>query len=149
MKKIVFALLALLVINGAAIAGGGLDGFLNNLNIQAKADMNGFSAKLSVQFGVPEVQVRTVIGTVKEPSDAFMCLQLGQWTHQPTEQVVEVYKTNHGKGWGVIAKEMGIKPGSTEFHALKSGNLTFDGQPSNKQGERPGNSKRKGKGHNK
>ena len=27
------------------------------------------------------------------------------------------------KGWGVIAKNLGIKPGSEEFHALKTGRL--------------------------
>lgn len=149
MRKILFALLALLVFSGAAIAGGGLDAFLSNLNIQAKADINGFSAKLSAQFGVPEVQVRTVISTVTEPSDAFMCLQLGQWTNKPTEQVVSVYKANQGKGWGVIAKSMGIKPGSAEFHALKSGDLTFGGQSSNAPSEKTSKSKGKGKGHNK
>ena len=149
MKKIVLALLALFIFNGAAIAGGGLDGFLSNLNIQAHADMNGFSAKLSAQFGVPELQVRAVISRVKEPSDAFMCLQLGQWTQKPAEQVVKVYKANQGKGWGVIAKSIGIKPGSAEFHALKNGELTFSGQPAGEQGERAGKSKGRGKGHNK
>ena len=149
MKKILIALLALFILNGTAIAGGGLDDFLKNLNIQAHADLNGFSAKLSAQFGVPEVQVRTVIGTVKEPSDAFMCLQLGQWTQKPPEQVVKVYKMNRGKGWGAIAKSMGIKPGSDEFHALKNGDLTFGGQPGGEQGERPGKGKGRGKGHNK
>jgi hypothetical protein len=108
--------------------------------------VNGFSAKLSAQFGVPEVQVRTVIGSVKEPADAFMCLQLGQWTQKPPEQVVRVYNSHQGKGWGVIAKSLGIKPGSAEFHALKSGDLTFSGQPVGEQGEGPGKGKGKGKG---
>ena len=31
------------------------------------------------------------------------------------------YKSDKGKGWGVLAKSLGIKPGSQEFHALKSG----------------------------
>jgi hypothetical protein len=149
MKKMIFVLLALIISTGSALAGGGLDGFLNGLNIQARADMNGFSAKLSAQFGIPEVQVRTVISTVREPSDAFMCLQLGQWSHRPAEQVVTVYKANKGKGWGVIAKSMGIKPGSAEFHALKRGDLRFDGQPSGGAGEKPGKGKGRGKGHNK
>jgi len=149
MKRIMLAAVALLLCSGLAIAGGGLDGFLNSLNIQARADMNGFSAGLSAQFGIPEVQVRTVIGSVREPSDAFMCLQLGQWTHQPPEQVVSVYKANQGKGWGVIAKSMGIKPGSAEFHALKRGDLTYTGQPAGRQDEKPGKGKGKGKGHNK
>lgn len=148
MKKIVFAALALFLFSSVAFAGG-LDGFLSNLNIQARADMNGFSAKVSAQFGVPVVQVRAIIDTVKEPADAFMCLQLGQWTQQPTEQVVRVYKANQGKGWGVIAKSMGIKPGSAEFHALKRGDLTFSGQPAGEQGEGPGKGKGRGKGHNK
>lgn len=76
-------------------------------------------------------------------------MHVGQWTQKPTDQVVQVYKANQGKGWGVIAKRMGIKPGSAEFHALKSGELKFGGQPSNGQDERPGKSKGKGKGHNK
>ena len=149
MKKIILAALALFLFSGLAVAGGGLDGFLNSVNIQARADMNGFSARLSTQFGIPEVQVRTVIGTVREPADAFMCLQLGQWTHQPPEQVVRVYKANQGKGWGVIAKSMGIKPGSAEFHALKRGDLTFSGLPAGQQGAGPGKGKGRGKGHNK
>ncbi len=148
MKKIVFVVLTLLIMCGSAIAASSLDVFLNNLNIQARADIIGFSAKLSAQFGVPELQVRTVISTVREPADAFMCLQLGQWTQKPAEQVVRVYKANQGKGWGVIAKRMGIKPGSAEFHALKSGDLTFSGH-SAAQGEGPGKSKGRGKGHNK
>src|SRR5512138_3637801 len=149
MKKIVLAALALFLFTSLAVAGGGLDDFLNSVNIQARADMNGFSARLSAQFGVPEVQVRTVIGTVREPADAFMCLQLGQWTQKPPEQVVRVYKANQGKGWGVIAKSMGIKPGSAEFHALKRGDLTFTGQPSGEPGYGPGKGKGKGRGHNK
>ena len=150
MKRIVLATLALFLFTGLAIAGGGLDSFLNSVNIQAQADLNGFSARLSTQFGVPEVQVRTIIGEVREPADAFMCLQLGQWTHRQPEQVVRVYKANQGKGWGVIAKSMGIKPGSAEFHALKRGDLVFTGQPAGEQGgPGKGKGKGKGKGHNK
>lgn len=97
MKHFILAALALFLIAGTAFAGG-LDDFLRNVNVQARADMGGFSAKLSTQFGVPEVQVRAVIGSVREPADAFMCLQLGQWTHKPPELVVTVYKANQGKG---------------------------------------------------
>ncbi len=150
MKRIILAALALLLISVPAVAGGGLDAFLGDLNVQARADMNGFAVRLSAQFGIPEVQVRTVIKTVAQPADAFMCLQLGQWAQRPPEQVVQVYKANRGKGWGVIAKSLGIKPGSPEFHALKRGDLVFSGQPGG-AGEGPGKGKGKGKGkgHNK
>jgi hypothetical protein len=147
MKRITLAALTLLLCCTPAIAG--LDDFLSNLNIQAKADLNGFSARVSAQFGVPEVQVRTVIGTVKEPADAFMVFQLGQMTRKPPETVEKVYQAQRGKGWGVIAKELGIKPGSPEFHALKRGDFVLSGAPGGGPGEGPGKGKGKGKGHKK
>ncbi len=147
MKKIVFAVMAVLVFCGVAVAGGGLDGFLGNLNIQAQDDMNGFAARISAQFGVPEVQVHAVIGTVSAPADAFMVFQLGQMTHRPPDAVLRVYKTNRGRGWGVIAKSLGIKPGSPEFHALKRGDFVLAGGPEGGPGK--GHGKGKGKGHNK
>ncbi len=150
MKRIVLALMVLILFCGQAVAGGGIDGFLDSLNIQARADMNGFSAKVSAQFGVPEVQVRTVIGTVAAPADAFMVFQLGQMTRKPPETVVQVYQANRGKGWGVIAKNLGIKPGSPEFHALKRGDFALTGAPGGGPGEGRGHGhgKGKGKGHN-
>lgn len=150
MKRIVLALLAVILFCGQAIAGGGIDSFLDSLNIQARADMNGFSARVSAQFGVPEVQVRTVIGTVAAPADAFMVFQLGQMTRQPPETVVRVYQANRGKGWGVIAKSLGIKPGSPEFHALKRGDFALTGAPGDgsAEGHGHGHGHGKGKGHN-
>lgn len=147
MKNIIIAAVALLLFSGLAVAsGGGLDSFLTNLNIQARSDMNGFSVKLGAQFGIPGAQVQAVISSVKEPADAFMVFQLGQMTGKPAETVVQIYKSNKGKGWGVIAKELGIKPGSREFHALKNGDLSFGGEPADGPGK--GRGKGKGRGHN-
>jgi hypothetical protein len=146
MKKILLATMILILINtSSALAGGGLDNFINDLNIQAKADMNGFSAKVSAQFGVPLPKVQAVINVVDKPADAFMCFQLGEMSNKPYDTVSQVYKTHKGKGWGVIAKNLGINPGSPEFHALKRGDFVLSGEP----GERSGKGKGKGKGHNK
>jgi hypothetical protein len=146
MKKIIFVAMMIILLNSLAIAGGGLDSFLNDLNIQARADMNGFSARVSAQFGVALSQVHAVIGTVAAPADAFMVFQLGQMTRKPPERVVQLYQANRGKGWGVIAKSLGIKPGSPEFHALKRGDFVLSGQPG--EGPGKGKGKGKGKGHN-
>lgn len=147
MRKFLIPLIAAIVFALSAKAGDGLDAFLRNVNIQARADMNGFAVKVSAQFGVPEAQVRMVLGKVSEPADAFMVFQLGQMAKQPTDTVMRVYQSGKGRGWGVLAKELGIKPGSAEFHALKSGDLHFgvgrDDQSSSGKG------KGKGKGKNK
>ncbi len=145
MRSLILAVISFLVFCGSAVAGDGLDGFLHNLNIQARSDMTGFSARVSAQFGVPEMRVRAVIGTVSAPADAFMVFQLGEMTHRPVDEVIGVYKANRGKGWGVIAKSLGIKPGSPEFHALKRGDFTLDGGPGTGPGK--GHGKGKGKGH--
>jgi hypothetical protein len=95
----------------AAAAHADLDAFLSNLNVQAQADLPGFKAKLSAQFGVPLPTVETIIAQVRLPGDAFLCFQLGQMARKPPESVVQTYQRSHGKGWGVIAKELGVRPG--------------------------------------
>jgi hypothetical protein len=147
MKRSILAAILLALFSGMAVAGGGLDSFLDNLNIQARVDMSDFAAKLSSQFGVPLPQVQVVIETVAAPADAFMCFQLGHMTRKPYQKVVDVYQSRRGKGWGVIAKSLGIKPGSPEFHALKRGDFVFNGEPQDVPGKSKG--KGKGKGQNK
>ena len=141
-------MILLLLFCSPVMAGGGLDVFLNNLNVQARADMGHFAVQVSAQFGVPLPQVQAVIGTVRTPADAFMCFQLGEMTHRPYRDAVQVYQANRGRGWGVIAKEMGIKPGSPEFHALKRGDFALTGMPQGTASGK-GKGKGKGKGHNK
>jgi hypothetical protein len=145
MARLIFALLLLGLVSVPAVASANLDSFLSNVNVQARADLPGFSLKVSTQFGVPVPKVEAVLGMVATPADAFMVFQLGQMAHRPPETVVQTYQTHKGKGWGVIAKELGIKPGSREFHALKNGDLTFGGTPD----DGPGKGKGKGKGHSK
>ena len=141
--RIVLAVLLLVAAPGVASAT--LDSFLSSVNVQARADLPGFHAKVSAQFGVPVPQVEAVLGMVATPADAFMVFQLGQMAHRPPETVVQTYQTHKGKGWGVIAKELGIKPGSREFHALKNGDLVYGDAATNSSGKGKG----KGKGHNK
>ncbi|MDD2318424.1 MAG: hypothetical protein PHO83_00050 [Geobacteraceae bacterium] len=149
MKKIVLVFVVLLLVCGSAIAGGGLTVFLDNLNVQAQADLPGFSARISAQFGVPLPQVQTVLGTVAVPADAFMVFQLGQMANRTPDAVLATYRANRGRGWGVIAKNLGIKPGSAEFHALKRGDLVLAGGPNVGPGAGKSKGKSKGKGRNK
>jgi hypothetical protein len=50
-----------------------------------------------------------------------MACAMAHLTQRPVLAVAEEYKKNEGKGWGVMAAEMGIKPGSLQFHELKKG----------------------------
>lgn len=133
------------------VASADLDGFLHSLNVEARADLPGFSARLSAQFGVPLAEVQVVIDSVAVPADAFMCFQLGRMTRTPVRTVLRTYDAEKGRGWGVIAKSLGIKPGSAEFHALKRGDFVLEGGPEGKpsKGKNKQKDKDKGKGKDK
>jgi len=141
--KVLILLFILVAVPGVAAAS--LDSFLSSLNAQARLDLPGFSLQVGAQFGVPAARVEAVLGMVETPADAFMVFQLGQMAHRPPDTVVQTYQSHRGMGWGVIAKELGIKPGSREFHALKNGDLTFGETPA----DRPGKGEGKGKKHKK
>ena len=146
MKKHVISFVVLcfsVIMVSAAMGASDLDVFINNLNVQAQADLGAFKVRVSTQFGVPVPQVEAVMASVGTPGDAYMCFRVGQVASRPVEVVTTEYKKNKGKGWGKIAKNLGIKPGSKEFHALKKGYFNDDDDPGKGKG------KGKGKGHNK
>jgi hypothetical protein len=61
------------------------------------------------------------------PGDVYMACSIASIIGRPCRYVVEQYDRDRGQGWGVIAKRMGIKPGSAEFHRLKQGFVpTYD-----------------------
>ena len=145
MKKLfsfLFVISLSLFIFSPVLASSDLDSFIKSLNVQAQADLGAFKVRLSTQFGVPVPKVDAIMASVRTPGDAYMCLRVGQVVSKPPEVVVKEYQAHKGKGWGVIAKNLGIKPGSKEFHALKKGD--FDGNDSD-SGKGKGRSKGKGK----
>jgi hypothetical protein len=146
--KRVATLLMLLFLQASFIplASAGDFDWLNNLNISAEADSSGYRIRLATRFRIGDAEVRAVIGDVDRPSDAYMIFRLGELSHRPINEVVQVYRANRNRGWGVMAKQLGIKPGSREFHALKRGHDLGDGM-GNKGNSSHGNGKHKGKTH--
>jgi hypothetical protein len=119
-RRIAFTgLMVFLLVSSAALAGD-FD-WIQDLNIKATADPSGFKAQLGARFKIGNAEINTVIGNVEKPADAYMVLRLGEMSHQPTDYVMKQYRSGKGKGWGVLAKSLGIKPGSKEFHDLKRG----------------------------
>ena len=95
-------------------------------NQRVQADPAAFRASLAARFRVGDTQITAVLGNVASPADAYIVLRLGEISRQPADRVLGEYKTSRGRGWGVIAKSLGIKPGSAEFQALKKGQDLFD-----------------------
>ena len=141
--KTVFVLMIMTLLVSSAALAGDFD-WLRDLNIQAEADPSGFRARLGARFKIGDAEIRTVLGNVQEPADAYMVLRLAEMSRQPTDYVVDQYRSGSGKGWGALAKNLGIKPGSKEFHALKNGDDLQD--DANKGKGKNGKGKGKGRG---
>lgn len=137
LKKLLFLTgMMLLLVSSSALAGD-FD-WIKDFNITAQADPDGFRARLAARFDMGDVQIRAVLGNVDCPADAYMVLRLGEISGQPAQQVMERYRSNRGKGWGTLAKSLGIKPGSKEFLALKNSDDLDNGAtkaPAKKKGK--------------
>ena len=101
------------------------DATLGDLNIEATGNLSGFLDHLSVSYNVPEEELEPLITEDEmEPADVYMTVVIADLTETPIREVVEEYQAREGQGWGEIAKRLGIKPGSKEFHQLKQGLLS-------------------------
>lgn len=152
MKRLIFAILLGLLCAGTAMASG-LDIFLEELDAEATRSRSSFVNNLSTRYGVPTREVEDLARMTKRPADIFMIFELARMTGLSRERVRATYEKGEGKGWGAMAQEMGIKPGSKEFHALKDGEFNYwDSKSKTGKGyddDSAGSGKGKGKGKDK
>ncbi len=125
--KILFIpLAALFLLSSVTLVRAADFDWIQNLNVRAEADASGFRSRLSTRFKIGDVQIDAVLSQVDRLGDAYMVLRLGEMSRQPLDVVIDRYRAEKRHGWGALAKSLGIKPGSKEFHALKRGNDLYD-----------------------
>lgn len=120
-KRTLFLVMMLCFTLLATVAAAGDFDWTRDFNLRAEADRDGFRARLSARFNIGPAQVKVVLGNVDSPADAYMVLRLGEMSSKPVDYVMKRYRAEKNRGWGALAKSLGIKPGSREFHALKQG----------------------------
>jgi len=117
-----------------------LDKSLLSIDANASLNFGDFKVDISGSYDITEKKLDYLSVEIgMKAGDIYLTVELAKITEKSVDEVVTVYTANKNKGWGVIAKELGIKPGSPEFHALK-GKTKEKGK---------GNSKSKGKGKGK
>lgn len=149
-QKLIFVAWAAFVLLPLPLLAGDF-GWMKDFDIRAQADPSGFRASLATRFHAGDAQIGMVLSNVHNPADAYMVFRLGEMSARPVDYVMEEYKSGKGKGWGNLAKSLGIKPGSKEFHALKAGqNLWAENGRGNGKGKDKGDKdKDKGNGNDK
>jgi hypothetical protein len=158
MKK--FALFLLLLAAGTTISNAQLvlsfkastgdtemDNILTDIHNQAVKDINAFKTTVQNTFNIVNSKVDAALKLLS-PGDVYMAAQVSLSVNKPFEEVVKTYSAHKEKGWGAIAKELGIKPGSPEFHAMKKSMKEKSGK-GNSGEKSKGNGNAKGKGKKK
>ena len=127
MKKIILSLLILIssinLIAQISFKTGDveLETDLNEINVKANVDFGVFKAEMAATYDIEEKKIDYMHAElVLEPAEIYLALEIGRIANKPVDEVIETYKIHKDKGWGFIAKSLGIKPGSEEFHMLKN-----------------------------
>jgi hypothetical protein len=141
--KMFLVVLMMILIFSSITEAGDFD-WVPEFNIKAEADPSGFRARLRTRFKLGNAEIEAVLSNADKPADAYMVCRLAEMSGRSTDDVVEKYEAEKGRGWGALAKSLGIKPGSSEFHALKRGDDLYDTK-SNGKDKSKGKSKAKGK----
>lgn len=159
MKKLSFLLIAVAIFSTTfaqtAFRSGSaqLDIDLNRINTSAKRDYGKFRTDIRLTYRTSDKKINYMRNTVKmQPADIYFAFEISRISRRPIDNVISVYRKHKSKGWGYMAKQMGIKPGSAQFHALKgnaSGKAHKNKGNKGNNGNGKGNSKNKGKGKKK
>lgn len=136
--------LALATVLAASIGSAGAQTFSLNWNPRSGdvwvdtqlADMNRYGTQYRDPFidemvryhGAPRDLVTDLLVNRRwAPGDVYYACTIAQVIGRPCRYVVDEWAANHAQGWGVVARRLGIKPGSAEFHRLKKGFVpTYD-----------------------
>ncbi|WP_041963550.1 hypothetical protein [Sulfurospirillum cavolei] len=101
--------------------------WMMNLNLRSDSDPVRYRSDLLSRFRMPEAQLGVILKSVGAPADAYMVLRLAELSGRSPDYVLQEYHKHHKQGWGAMAQSLGIKPGSSEFKALKGGHdMRFD-----------------------
>ena len=104
-----------------------LDNCISAINSTATTNYESYKKEMNVQFGI---SVSTIDQYVKKenvsPGDLYYGCSLSKATNKSISDVMSSYKKN--KGWGKTAKDLGIKPGSEQFHNFKGNTLKGESQ---------------------
>ena len=96
------------------------DSNLKIIDARASADFDTFKTNLSLSFNISERKIDYMAGSLSmSPGEIYLAFDIASLSGNGIDDVITIYQQNRKRGWGYIAQEAGIKPGSQEFHQLK------------------------------
>jgi len=119
-----------------------LDAVLDTINLLFNDEPDYYVEQIVYETQAPPVIVREyILERHNAPADVYMIGELAQSSGLPFSVVAQRFDADRTRGWGVIAQDLGIKPGSPQFHALKNGTTLFADRGKAKRAKLPKTSK--------
>ena len=105
-----------------------VDSQLGDVNRYGSRYRQPFVDEMVRYYGAPRDLVSSLLVERNwAPGDVYYACAIAQILGRPCRYVVDIWERDHAQGWGNVAKQLGIKPGSDEFHRLKRGFVsTYD-----------------------
>ncbi len=98
-----------------------VDAWLGDMNRYGNRYRDPFVDELVRYHGAPRDLVVDLLARRWAPGDIYFACALAKLAGRPCRYVVDLWERDHAQGWGAMAKRLGIKPGSAQFHQLKRG----------------------------
>ena len=96
-----------------------VDAQLADINAYGARWPGPFADELARYHDAPRGFVDALLAQGWSPGDVYIACVLAQAAGQPCRAVTEAWTRQGGDGWGALARQLGIPPGSPAFHALK------------------------------
>src|SRR5688572_28212732 len=105
-----------------------VDTWLGDMNRYGSRYRDPFVDEMVRYHGAPrDLVTDLLVNRHWAPGDVYYACALASVLGRPCRYVVDTWERDHAQGWGNVAKNLGIKPGSAEFHRLKKGFVpTYD-----------------------
>ncbi|MBN1130681.1 MAG: hypothetical protein JXA71_16960 [Chitinispirillaceae bacterium] len=102
---------------------------LSSINVEAQRSLPSFYSSMSLNFGTGQGEIDVLLRRHRlSPADAYLAIRLSVLIGRPIDYVIVRYHKHRKRGWGYVAKRLGIKPGSERFLLLKTGGyVVLDG----------------------
>ena len=99
-----------------------VDTWLGDMNRYGARYRDPFVDEMVRYYGAPRDLVDELLTQRRwAPGDVYFACAIASTLGRPCRYVADIWERDHAQGWGGVAQNLGIKPGSPEFHRLKKG----------------------------
>lgn len=93
---------------------------ITTITTKAKTQFSEFKTFITQNYGVGRDKYDMWQNSIgMNLGDIYLAVEIAKVSGKPQDDVIAAFKKNKAQGWGAIAKEFGVKPGTDAFEVLK------------------------------